>query len=185
MKLRSTKAERNRRTIYTFQQRSLINPLVEVFNGANPNESCEFRRTSTIAPQVFSLFNSRFSAEIALAFARRLETLTKDRTQQIELAFQLAFQRPATAREKQQALAHLSAMIAHHRATRPAPLVLRTPALATVTSEFSGETFRFTEDQDWSRYEYGLHPSQVAAETRALAEVCLVLLNANEFVYVY
>jgi hypothetical protein len=180
-----TKAERHRRTIYTYQQRSLINPLVEVFNGANPNESCEFRRTSTIAPQVFSLFNSRFSAEMALSFARRLETMTNDRARQIELAFQLAFQRQPTAREKQQALAHLTAMTAHHRATKPAPFMPRLPALATVTSEFSGETFRFTEDQDWSRYEYNLHPSQVAAETRALAELCLVLLNANEFVYVY
>ena len=30
-----TKRERNRRTIYTFQKRSLIDPLVEVFNGAS------------------------------------------------------------------------------------------------------------------------------------------------------
>ncbi len=180
-----TKAERNRRTIYTFQQRSLINPLVEVFNGANLNESCEFRRTSTIAPQVFSLFNSRFSADISLAFAKRLETMAKDRAQQIELAFQLAFQRKPTAREKQQALAHLAAMTAHHRAHSPAPLAPRTPAIAAVNSEFNGETFRFTEDQDWSRYEFNLHPSQVSAETRALAEVCLVLINANEFIYVY
>jgi len=180
-----TKAERNRRTIYTFQQRSLVNPLVEVFNGANLNESCEFRRTSTIAPQVFSLFNSRFSADVSLAFAKRLETMTNNRARQIELAFQLAFQRKPTALEKQQALAHLAAMTAHHRAGNPAPPIPRTPAIAAVNSEFNGETFRFTEDQDWSRYEYNLRPSQVSAETRALAEVCLALLNANEFVYVY
>ncbi len=179
------KADRNRRTIYTFQQRSLINPLVEVFNGANPNESCEFRRTSTIAPQVFSLFNSRFSADISLAFAKRLETMTGDRAQQVELAFQLAFQRTPTPREKQQSLEHLAAMTALHLARNPAPFATRMPAIAVVNSEFSGETFRFTEDQDWSRYEYNLHPSQVSAETRALAEVCLALVNANEFVYVY
>jgi len=179
------KADRNRRTIYCFQQRSLINPLLEVFNGANPNESCEFRRTSTIAPQVFSLFNSRFSADIALAFAKRLETMAEDRARQIELAFQLAFQRTPTRREQQQTLAHLAAMTAHHRAHRPAPFAERLPALAAINSEYSGETFRFTEDQDWSRYEYNLHPSQVSAQTRALAEVCLALINANEFIYVY
>jgi len=75
--------------------------------------------------------------------------------------------------------------MAHHRDHSPAPLAPRTPALTAVTSEFSGETFRFTEDQDWSRYEYNLHPSRVSAGTRALAEVCLALINANEFVYVY
>jgi mono/diheme cytochrome c family protein len=179
------KAERNRRTIYTFQQRSLVNPLIEVFNGANLNESCEFRRTSTVAPQVFSLFNSRFSADLSLAFAKRLETMTKDRARQIELAFQLAFQRRPTLREKQRALAHIAAMTAHHRVHRPAPLAPRTPAITAVNSEYNGETFRFTEDQDWNRHEYNLHPSQVSAETRALAELCLALLNANEFVYVY
>jgi Protein of unknown function (DUF1549)/Protein of unknown function (DUF1553)/Planctomycete cytochrome C len=179
------KADRNRRTIYTFQQRSLINPLVEVFNGANLNESCEFRRTSIIAPQVFSLFNSRFSADISLAFAKRLETTTKNRARQIDLAFQLAFQRAPTPREKQQALAHLAAMTAYHLAHSPAPLATRTPAIAAVNSEYNGETFRFTEDQDWSRYEYNLHPSQVPAESRALADVCLALINANEFVYLY
>ncbi len=180
-----TKAERNRRTIYTFQQRSLVNPLIEVFNGANLNESCEFRRTSTIAPQVFSLFNSRFSADVSLAFAKRLETMTGNRARQIEMAFQLAFQRPPTPQEKRQALSHLATMTAQHRAGSPPPLAPRTPAVAAVNSEYNGETFRFTEDQDWGRYEYNLHPSQVSAQTRALAEVCLVLLNANEFVYVY
>jgi Protein of unknown function (DUF1553) len=179
------KAERNRRTIYTFQQRSLVNPLLEVFNGANLNESCEFRRASTVAPQVFSLFNSRFSADVSLAFAKRLETMTKDRARQIELAFQLAFQRAPTPREKRQALTHLAAMTAHHRVHRPAPLAPRMPAIAAVNSEYNGATFRFTEDQDWSRYEYNLSPGQVSTETRALAELCLVLLNANEFVYVY
>jgi Protein of unknown function (DUF1549)/Protein of unknown function (DUF1553)/Planctomycete cytochrome C len=179
------KAERNRRTIYTFQQRSLVNPLLEVFNGANLNESCEFRRTSTVAPQVFSLFNSRFSAYISLAFAKRLETMAKDRARQIELAFQIAFQRAPSSRERRQALAHLAAMITHHRAHSPAPRAPRAPAITAVNSEYNGETFRFTEDQDWSRYEYNLSPSQVSAETRALAELCLALLNANEFVYVY
>ncbi len=180
-----TRAERNRRTIYTFQQRSLVNPLIEVFNGANLNESCEFRRTSAITPQVFSLFNSRFSADVSLAFAKRLETMTKDRGGQIELAFQLAFQRRPAAVEKQQALAHLAAMIAHHRGLTPAPPRPLRPAVLFINSEYSGETIRFVEDQDWSRYEYNLRPSQVSAETRALAEVCLALLNANEFVYVY
>ena len=47
----------------------------------------------------------------------------------------------------------------------------------------------FTWDETLDVYESGyvpdLKPADVEPETRALAELCLVLLNANEFVYVY
>jgi hypothetical protein len=180
-----TRAQRNRRTIYTFQQRSLLNPLVEVFNGANPNESCEFRRASTIAPQVFNLFNSQFSHDAALAMAQRLEVATNNRAAQIALAFRLALQRVPTAAEQRLVLAHLAAMTAHHEKTAPPPLSPLQPVEQLINSEFTGQTIRFIEDTDFSGYERNLHPSQVSASTRALAELCLTLLNANEFVYVY
>ena len=180
-----TRAERNRRTIYTFQKRSVVNPLVEVFNGANMNESCEFRRASTVAPQVFNLFNSQFSYDTALAFARRLERATSNRRAQIELAFRLVYQRPPSPRELGKALAHVQVMTKHHAAVKPPPLHLLKPVEQAVTSEYSGLIVRFVEDTEFTNYERNLHPSQVSAETRALAELCLVLLNANEFVYLY
>jgi hypothetical protein len=179
------RAERNRRTIYTFQQRSLINPLVEVFNGANLNESCEFRRTSTVTPQVFNLFNSQFSYDMALAFARRLESATSDLRKQIELAFRLTYQRLPSANESAKALAHVQAMTKHHSVVKPPQLAPLKPVEQSVNSEFSGLTIRIVEDTDFTNYERNLHPSQVSAQTRALAELCLVLLNANEFVYLY
>ena len=179
------KADRNRRTIYTFQQRSLVNPLVEVFNGANLNESCEFRRTSTIAPQVFNLFNSQFSADAALAFGQRLVTITSDLRRQTDLAFRLAYQRSPAESERQQALAHLKAMTRHHQASAPAPLPELKPAEQSINSEFTGQTIHFVEEIDFKDYERNLHPSQVSPQTRALAELCLVLLNSNEFLYIY
>ncbi len=180
-----TRAERNRRTIYTFQKRSIVAPVVEVFNGANMNESCEFRRASTIAPQVFSLFNSQFAYDTALAFARRLERASSESRKQIDLAFRLAYQRPPSAMEREKVLAHLKAMTEHHRAVKPPPPVPFRPVEQAVASEYSGLTFRFVEDTDFTDYERSLHPAEVSAKTRALAEVCLVLLNANEFVYIY
>jgi len=179
------RSERNRRTIYTFQQRSLANPLVEVFNGANPTESCEFRRTSTIAPQVFNLFNSQFSADAALAFAVRLETSTKAPRDQIDLAFRLAYQRRPMASETQQALAHLNAMVSHHQELLPTPPPELKPVVQSINSEFTGRPIHFVEDMDFRDYERNLHPSQVSAQTRALAELCLVLFNSNEFLYIY
>jgi hypothetical protein len=179
------RAERNRRTIYTFQQRSLINPLVEVFNGANPNESCEFRRTSTIAPQVFNLFNSRFSADAALAFAVRLETATRDPRRQIDLAFRLAYQRSPAESERQQTLAHLETMARYHETSPATPLPELKPVVQSINSEFTGQSIHFVEEMDFSDYERNLHPSQLSAQTRAQAELCLVLLNSNEFIYIY
>jgi hypothetical protein len=180
-----TKAERNRRAIYTFQQRSLINPLVEVFNGANPNESCEFRRASTIAPQVFNLFNSQFSHDTALAFAARLTREAQTLDQQIVRAFQLALQRAPSANEIKLARQHVAAMTAHHQRLSPAPPPALKPVELFVNSEFTGQTIRFVEPTDFTGYERNLHASEVKATTRALAELCLTLLNANEFVFVY
>ncbi|MGH9840791.1 MAG: DUF1549 and DUF1553 domain-containing protein [Blastocatellia bacterium] len=179
------RAARNRRTIYTFQQRSLVNPLVEVFNGASLNESCEFRRASTVAPQVFNLFNSQFSHDTALAFAARLEREAGNLNERIKLAFQLALQRAPSASELQLARKHVAEMTAHHqKVAPPAPAALK-PVELFINSEFTGQTIRFVEDADFTGYERNPHASQVKAETRALAELCLTLLNANEFVYVY
>jgi len=183
-----SRAERNRRTIYTYQQRSMLDPLVEVFNGANPNDSCERRLESTVAPQVFSLFNSRFSHDMALAFANRVVSDRSDRSDRsglINRAFRLAFQRLPTADERAAALAHLEKMTAYHRAVRPATPSPPERLARTVVVEQTGERIRVEEETDPAAYEPNFHPSQASAETRALAELCLVLLNSNEFVYVY
>ena len=51
--------------------------------------------------------------------------------------------------------------------------------------EMTGENFEFEEDWDMSNYQYNLQPTEVTSETRALADLCLVILNSNEFVYIY
>ena len=55
----------------------------------------------------------------------------------------------------------------------------------TITSELTGESFRFEQQEDPEPYEPNLQPGEVGPETRALADLALVLLNSNEFVYVY
>jgi hypothetical protein len=55
----------------------------------------------------------------------------------------------------------------------------------TITSELTGEQFQFTQPEEVIDYEENLHPSEVEAETRALADLALALLNSNELAYVY
>jgi hypothetical protein len=54
-----------------------------------------------------------------------------------------------------------------------------------ITSELTGAAFSFVQQEDPSPFEENLHPADVSPETRALADLALVLLNANEFLYVY
>ena len=50
--------------------------------------------------------------------------------------------------------------------------------------ELTGETFTFTEELDvMKNYQRDLKPWDVSPQTRALADLCLVLMNSNEFVY--
>ncbi len=57
--------------------------------------------------------------------------------------------------------------------------------LAQMVEEMTGETFTFTERLEvYDDYVPDLQASDADPSTRGLAELCLVLLNSNAFVYV-
>ncbi|HZS05087.1 MAG TPA: DUF1549 and DUF1553 domain-containing protein [Blastocatellia bacterium] len=83
-----------RRSVYIFVKRSVIVPLVEVFDCPATTISSPMRSTSTIAPQALALLNNEFVLEQSDFFARRLEREAgPDRRAQITRAFQLALSR--------------------------------------------------------------------------------------------
>ena len=52
--------------------------------------------------------------------------------------------------------------------------------------EFSGKAFEYEEILPvFENYVPDVKPADVDAHTRALADFCLLLLNANEFMFVY
>ena len=54
------------------------------------------------------------------------------------------------------------------------------------TEEFSGKPFEYKEILPvFENYLSDKKASDVSAETRALADLCLMLFNSNEFMYVY
>jgi hypothetical protein len=180
-----TREQRNRRTIYTVQIRSLMNPLLEVFNAPNTDNSCEQRDETTVATQVFALFNSQSAHDAALAMADRLQKTAQDPRRQIDEAFRLAYGRLPNTAEQKVCLAHLERMAEHHRKTAPGRFELPKKIVQNMIEELTGEPFEFEEDWDVTGYEYSVQPADVSAQTRALADLCLVILNSNEFVYVY
>ena len=142
----SKQEQRNRRTIYMLQSRSLQLPFLKVFNGANIDESCPVREVTTVTPQVFALFNSQFMAEQSEIFANRVvRSAGNDRAGQVNCAYQLAFQRSPKPAEMVSCLEFLE---------QGSEIEDRSSEINTVISP------------------QGL-----------LKDLCLILLNSNEFLF--
>ena len=85
---------------------ALANLLAQ--DAAVPNATCERRRNSVTALQAFAMYNGEMVNEEAKHFADRLiGEAGPDVREQLELGFQLAYDRPPTAREKEQLLPFL------------------------------------------------------------------------------
>ncbi|QDS94462.1 Planctomycete cytochrome C [Roseimaritima multifibrata] len=176
---------RNRRTIYAYHVRGQSDPFTELFNQPNPNESCELRETAAVTPQVFTLLNSDLITDRSIAMADRLESEFKDLPAQIEQAFQLIFQRDASAEEIQRLGDYVREMAAYHEGVNPVPPTYPKTITRSLVEEFSGATFEYEEILPvFENYQADRKPHQASAHTRALADMCLLLFNANEFIYV-
>jgi len=180
------KADRDRRTIYASVCRTLRDPMLEVFNRPGPDTSCERRDETTVTPQVFALLNSENVHARALALALRLEEERDDADGRIERAFELLFTRAPSETELAACREHIAKMTEHHRNNPPPKRELPTTVAREMVDEQTGKLFKWEEKLHWLLdYERDPAPWEVPAQTRGLAELCLVLLNSNEFVYVY
>ena len=178
--------QRHRRSLYALKLRGQADPMMEVFNAPTSDFSCERRDASTVTPQAFALFNSRASQARSLALASRVLSETQDDEAAIGKVFALLLGRPATAVEIAACLAHWREMTPlQEKAVYPGetpPLTVRREAV----EENTGEKFSFDERlHAYADFVPDLQPGACDARTRALADVCLALLNSNEFAYVY
>lgn len=181
----ATPDERNRRSVYAYQVRGQIDPFAELFNQPNPNESCELRETSAVTTQAFSLLNSDLMTDRSIAFATRLQSEFNERDQQIRRGFELAFGREPSEIELKRMLKYVADMEEYHRANAPSEVEYPTSITRSLVEEFSGERFEYEEILPmFERYQPDRKASDVSFETRALADFCLLLFNANEFMYI-
>lgn len=151
--------ERNRRSIYMLQQRVLVSPMIKVFDGPNISESCAVREVTTVTPQVFALFNSKFAHEKSRAMADRIiREVGTDPARQIDRAFQLALQRQPTVKEKLRGLKFLG-----FGDNIPAKeLNLKRVAFSTTIANTKSST---------------------ANPHKSLSNFCLAMFNLNEFIF--
>ncbi len=178
--------QRNRRSIYVLKLRGLVDPSLEVFNSPSPDFSCERRDTSTVTPQVFAMFNSSNVQARALALAQYATQNHPDPAAAIRCLYTRLFGREASHEEINRCRAHwkhIEAMLPAEAPSDPSP---PRQIVREAVEENTGEKFTFTETLHASEdFVPDIRPGDVARPTRALADVCLVLLNSNEFLYVY
>ena len=177
-------SERHRRSLYALRIRGLPDPAMEVFNQPGPDFSCEKRDASTITPQVFSLFNGAASHARALALAARAVRESADDAGAVARCFALALGRAPSPEELATCLAHWKEIIP---LAPEAPAAPRPPAEVRreAVEENTGERFVFTERLHAAAdFQPDLAPADVPVRTRALADLCLVLFNGNEFTHV-
>jgi hypothetical protein len=99
----------SRRTLYAFQKRSMVVPLLEVLDLCDSTRSCDKRLVTTVAPQALSLFNGDFVQRQARHFAERLQREAgAEPAAQLERAYLLALCRPPAAPERTLMLDFLS-----------------------------------------------------------------------------
>ena len=181
-----TPEERNRRSVYAKKIRGLRNPFMDVFNQPSPDESCEARQSSTVTPQVFSLFNGEDTLNRSVAAAIDLLEKSKSRKAVIEDLFKRAYGRKPNRQDTKVCLEHWKKMEARHAQLEFPPRELPREVVRSAVEEMSGAPFEFTEVL-FGFDDYVADPglADVDIETRALADLCLVVFNSNEFIYVY
>ena len=76
--LEAGEEHQNRRSIYTFTRRSLLDPMMSTFDSADTDTSCPVRFNTTVPSQALTMMNSQFIADHAERLASTLEPLANE-----------------------------------------------------------------------------------------------------------
>ena len=177
--------QRNRRSVYGVRIRGLRDPLLEVFNQPTSDKSCSRRENSTVTPQALAMLNGENTVDRSIATSILLQSRTKSDDEAIVRLFQLAYGREPTAGEKIACLSHWRKMTEEHLNSKPTPTAIPTVIERSAVEENNGEVFTYVEELETNqRHIPDRKPWDVDARTRGLADVCAVIFNSNEFIYI-
>ena len=178
--------QRNRRSLYAYRVRGQPDPFLELFNQPNPNNSCEERVSESVTPQVFSLMNSDLINDRSIAFATRVEKEFDTLKMRVKRIVQLALGRVPVPQEWNHLEKYVEKMIKYHESHDPKKNTYPTSIRRSLVEEATGMPFEYEEILPvFKDYKSDTKADQVNPQTRALADLCLVLFNSNEFIYVY
>jgi hypothetical protein len=134
--LRSPPQEQARRSVYVHIKRSLILPIHNAFDAADPDSTCPVRFTTTVPTQALAMINGEFLNEQAKVFAETVRSRAGDDAEkQVRLALRRAVQREPTEQEVRRGVEFLTRMREAHAAT-PAEALRRFCLLTLNLNEF-------------------------------------------------
>jgi hypothetical protein len=138
--------ETDRRSVYLMQQRIKKHPILETFDGADPNSNTAQRGVSTTALQALFMMNDAFIHEQAKTLARRVSITWPDTPRRVNEAYLHCFSRSATPDELKLCEQFLEESRAAHREAGIAEDQLDAEALASLMRVlFSSNEFVFVE----------------------------------------
>ena len=178
-----TPEERNKRTIFAYHCRGQADPFLELFNQPNPNESCELRDSASVTPQAFTLLNSQFMVDRSVALAVQIASEHKGPKDQVVAALRRVLNRDPNMAE----IARLEKLLVDMSKKSFVGSAYNYPSQITrsLVEEFSGEPFEYVEILPvFEQYQPDPKIESLSPAEQGLAEVCLLLMNANEFMYV-
>lgn len=154
-----------RRSLYIYTKRGLLPPLMTTFDFCDTTAPCGQRDVTTVAPQALALLNSRFTHARSTALAHRVQRSTRQKTagqptDPVQLAWQFAFGRLPSPTETRLARRHLEVQAAR---------------FAAAVAEHNSVEAEATDQAE---------QADPTPQFLALASLCHVLLNSNEFIYV-
>jgi hypothetical protein len=81
---------------------------------------------------------------------------------------------------------YVKKMTAYHKSSIPEAIEYPTTLTRSLVEENTGETFEYEEILPvFKDYQQDRKAHETSPSTRALSDLCLVLFNSNEFMYVY
>jgi hypothetical protein len=152
--------QHTRRSLYLFNKRNVRQPMLEAFDQPDTLNSCAVRPVSTFAPQALILMNNPFIHTQAKSLAL---TLVRE---------------AGTDPDKQ-----VSAL--YRRAVGRVP----TPTELKLANDFLAEQAETVRERLRTKLPVGIDADAVpagadVARVRALADLCVVIFNTHEFVYI-
>ena len=122
----------------------------------------------------------------SIALALRVEKEFDTLHLQVKRAVQLAFGRVPDKVEWERLKQYVTKMRVYHAKHQPEKMVYPTSITRSLVEEFTGQPFEYEEILPvFENYVADKKPADVSINTRALADLCLLLFNSNEFIYVY
>jgi hypothetical protein len=153
-------AQSDRRSVYIFVRRNLPYPLLQEFDAANTFESCDYRKNTVTAPQSLDLLNNELVLDWARSLAGRvLNDSGLTPAAQVDRAFRLAYGRAASADEQK---------IAYDFLAKQTPIMLA----------------RLAANDSKPPLPTNLPAGIDQARAAAFVDLCQMLMDSNEFLYI-